>query len=55
MDPVALSFAAKLLLDGLRALKDKGWEPTDEDMETVRQLRHDAVARWDSLAPGDEE
>ena len=41
----------KLGIDLVRALKSEGWNPTDEDLTTVKAARVQAVAVWDALAP----
>ena len=60
MDPtlwIALArLGMKLGTDLVTALKNEGWEPTDEELAAVRAASEKAKAGWDDLAPeGDPE
>jgi hypothetical protein len=53
MDPATLAFAAKVLIRGLEALKQVGWEPTVEDLSQIRRLSRRAVDEWNALVEDD--
>jgi hypothetical protein len=53
MDPATLAFAAKVLISGLEALKQVGWEPTVEDLNQIRKLSQRAVDEWNALVEED--
>jgi len=55
MDPTLIialvRLGAKLGTDLISALKNEGWEPTDEDLVNVRAASQKRVDGWDALAP----
>ena len=59
MDPTLIAALArlgiKLGMNLIELLRGEGVTITDDDLRRYRQESRDAKARWDALAPGDDE